>query len=239
MKKEKMLLLGEEKSFITSEEKFSCQYGSVNLANKKSGEIVSIGKKKFVIVSPSMIDLLKKAKRMPQVVLPKDAASILAVTGAGKTWECLDAGSGSGFLSIFLSPYVKKITTYEKNSSFFQNVKRNIEFCGISNIDAKNMPVQKFTEKNLDLITFDIMDAEKLVSRAYNALKSGGWLCIYAPQLEQHMKCVEKMQKKKFTDIQTLENIQRKWKIDTRGFSHPHHTQVVHTGFLTFGRKLK
>ena len=65
----------------------------------------------------SFIDQLKKCKRGPQVILPKDAGSIAAITGVSSGWKCLDAGGGSGFLSLFLGNLVRpggKVSAYEK-----------------------------------------------------------------------------------------------------------------------------
>jgi tRNA (adenine57-N1/adenine58-N1)-methyltransferase catalytic subunit len=49
-----------------------------------------------------MNPLLRKLKRGPQVVLPKDIGMILGFTGVGKTSKVVDAGAGSGWLAISL-----------------------------------------------------------------------------------------------------------------------------------------
>ena len=71
----------------------------------------------------NIIETLKKVRRLPQVVLPKDAALIVAYTGLSPGWKVLDAGTGSAFLAIFLANLVKpgKVITYEKNKDFAKN----------------------------------------------------------------------------------------------------------------------
>ena len=86
----------------------------------------------------STLDLLKKIRRMPQVVLPKDVALIIAHTGLQKDWCVLDAGTGSGFLSIFLAGLVKKVVSYERRKDFTDNIKKQVKKLGIKNLKIFN-----------------------------------------------------------------------------------------------------
>jgi tRNA (adenine57-N1/adenine58-N1)-methyltransferase len=190
---------------------------------------------------PTIIDLLKRCKRGPQVILPKDAASIAAVTGLRSGWKCLDAGGGSGFLALFIGNLVQpkgKVTTYEKRKEFFDIILSNIRTCRLERaVKAKNRDFSKFVEKGLDLITLDMKGAETLIKKCHKALKPGGWLCVYSPHIEQQKTAVAEMRKHKFQEMQTIENILRPWQV-TEGFTHPYPSGIVHTGFLSFGRKV-
>jgi len=53
-------------------------------------------------------DILMKLKRGPQVILPKDAGMIIAISGIGKESVCVDAGAGSGWLAVTLGNIAKK-----------------------------------------------------------------------------------------------------------------------------------
>lgn len=246
MKSQKILLIGKEKSFLVDRamKKFHSNYGELNLTKiKKFGQKIKTNTgHEFTVVTPTVIDFLRKARRGPQIVMPKDAASIIASCGVESGWRCLDAGSGSGFLSIFLGNIVKpsgKVYAYEKNKQFAKNIEYNIKFCGLGGVVIlKNKDVKSATEKELDLVTLDMIDAEKLVPRVHKALRTGGWLCVYSPHIEQQKKTVAVMQKLGFMQIHTVENIQRYWKIDVRGYSHPKPSGLLHTGFMTFGRKI-
>src|SRR3989338_767097 len=237
-----VLLAGKRRILIdTSAKSVNTDCGKINLTKiKKYGQkIKSSTGDSFVALKPSFVDLLKKAKRGPQVVTPKDAAQIVALTGAESGWNCLDAGGGSGFLSLFIANIVKPgaVTTYERTKESAEKIRGNAKLFGLNNITVKNKDVLKgFNEKNLDLITLDMLGAEKMVKPCHRALKEGGWLSIYSPHIEQQLRCIKEIDNLKMEHA-TVENTRRFWKSEA-GFTHPFHTQLAHTGFITVARKI-
>lgn len=194
----------------------------------------------FIATRPSFIDILKKCKRGPQIIMPKDAVHIIAVTGLTRGWKCLDAGSGSGFLAIFLGNIVQptgSVVTYEKEKKFAENVRKNIEMCKLDKfVKVINKDVKKFHESELDLIALDMKYAEKMVKKCWKALNHGGWLCVYSPHIEQQKEVMKEIKKLDFTHLQTIENIQRSWQVSD--FTHPRPSGIMHTGFMSFARKV-
>lgn len=186
----------------------------------------------------SYIDVEKKFRRGPQIITRKDAATIVAATGIQPNWRCLDLGGGSGFLALFLANLVPNgtVTCYEIKKENANLLKENIEKSGFENIKVINNTAEKFTGKDFDLITMDLKGAEKLISKAYKALKKGGFVAVYSPHIEQQIKVAEAMEKAKFKNIRIIENIQRQW-TSVHGYTHPIPSQVVHTGFVAIGRK--
>ncbi len=188
----------------------------------------------------SLNKILENLKRLPQVVLPKDAALILAYTGIPTNAKIVDAGAGSGFLSIFLGYYCQKgkITTYEKNPEFAKVVQENIKITKLKNIKVKNKDILEsgIEETNLDLVTLDMKACERVIPEAHKKLKKDGWLAIYSPYIEQVIKVLEEMKKYKFKEIKTVENIVREWQSEY-GFTRPKTQGIMHTGWLTFGKK--
>jgi tRNA (adenine57-N1/adenine58-N1)-methyltransferase len=194
----------------------------------------------FVIIKPTIIDLLmKKVRRLPQIITPKDASLILAYTGIPTNSLIVDCGTGSGFLSIFLAYYCSegKVITYEKRSEFAEVARKNIELTGLKNIILKEKDVLKgIDEKNVDMITVDMEKAEKIVKKVFKALKPGGWLVIYSPYVEQVISVRKEIEKLNFTQIKTVENITREWRVGNHTL--PEVSGVMHTGWLTFARKV-
>ena len=186
----------------------------------------------------NLLDILKKLRRVPQIIMPKDASLILAYTGISPDSLIVDAGSGSGFLAIFLAYYCRggKVVTYEKRPDFAKVAKKNVELTGLKNIVVKEKDVlEGIDEKNIDLMTLDMKSAEKVVKMSFNALKPGGWLVIYSPYIEQVISVREEIEKLNFKEIKTVENIVREWRVGRHTL--PEVSGVMHTGWLTFARK--
>ena len=184
-------------------------------------------------------EILKSLKRLPQVITPKDSSLILAYTGIPTDAKIVDAGAGSGFLSIFLAWYCQKgkVVTYEKRCEFAEVVKKNVEKTGLKNIEVKNKNIlEGIDEDGLDLITLDMKDCEKVIPEAYEKLKEGGWLAVYSPYVEQVIKVMKEMKGVGFKQVNCAENIVREWQSEY-GFTRPKSQGLMHTGWLSFGKK--
>jgi len=242
---DKVLLFGKRSYIVVAgKEEFHCQYGKIDLkrlTNKNYGTKIKahLGEE-FIALKPNVADLLRKARRGPQVVLAKDAAQIIAVSGVGKESLVIDAGSGSGFLAIFLANAVKKVFTYENRKEFFEIAKQNIEFVGAKNIEIKNRDASKgFLQKDVDLVTLD-MEEPKAIKNAHKSLKPGGWLAVYSPTIEHASSACAQIRKLAFTEPRVLETSQREWRInvfDGKTRSRPR-SGGIFTGFLAFARKV-
>lgn len=240
-----VLLLSKERGFLVKVEKgkkLHTDFGVIDLSNaisKKYNSVVKTHKgKEFVLAKPSIVDFLnKKARMMPQAVRPKDAALILAFTGLNKNSVVVEAGTGSAWLTLFLANYVKKIYSYEKRKDFFENAKKNIRASGLKNIVLKNKDIrQGIDERNVDAVILDMKNAEQVVRHVFLTLKPAAWLVVYSPYIEQVKVVVEEIKKYNFAQILTVENILRPW--DVRGHTLPKRQGLLHTGFLTFARKV-
>lgn len=240
-----ILLLGPKSYLVKAEGRFDCEFGGTELdkvVGKKSGLKIKIGKYNFVVVQPTITDFLfKLAKRAPQVVLPKDAATILAVTGVGRDAVVVDAGTGSGFLAMFLANYVGKVHTYEKKKEFYKLAAKNIKKCGLKNIFARFADISKgIKEKNVDLVTLDLEHPEKIIRPAETALRPGGWLAVYCLHVEEVQAVCKALGKRAFGEPKIIDTIQFPWQIQIgkRTWTRPKSTMLGHTGFLVFARKM-
>lgn len=187
------------------------------------------------MTSMNIIDFLNKAKRGPQVILPRDAGIIISETGLNQNWKVVDAGSGSGFLSIILGNIGCKVYTYEIREDFYKIAKENIKNSGLKNIKIYNKDITKgIKEKKVDLVTLDMKGPERAIKHAYNALKPGGFLVVYSMHIEEVLAVIKELRKHSFY-VNVLENIQREWQ--SFGDATRPKTHLAHTGFLTFARK--
>lgn len=183
----------------------------------------------------------KKLKRGPQVITPKDSSLILAYTNTEPGSKVVDAGTGSGFLAIFLATYIRpgKVYTYENDERFIKIAEDNIKKSGLSKfIRLRKADVTKgIKERAVDLVTLDLKDAKKAIKHAYKALKTGGWLVVYSPTAEHLIESSKEIRKFRFVEMKTIESIVREWK--TEYTTRPETMGIIHTGFLTFAKKPK
>jgi tRNA (adenine57-N1/adenine58-N1)-methyltransferase len=243
--KELVLLVGPGTYLVqVGERKLNTEHGTIDLfelEKKKFGDRIKTHTgKEFMIIKPNVIDILmRKAKRLPQIVTPKDVSMILAYTGISPDSLIVDAGSGSGFLIIFLANYCRdgKIVTYEKRPEFCEVARKNVELVGLKNVVVKEKDILKgIDEKNVDLFTLDMEDAEKTIEKVFDVLKPGGWLVVYSPHIGQVISVRKKIEKLNFAQIKTIENIYREWRVGRHTL--PEVSGVMHTGWLTFARKV-
>jgi len=239
--KENLILLLGKKTYLIRPIKFSCEFGFCDLRKligKRYGARVKIGKERFTVVKPNIIDFLKKARRGPQIIMPKDSGLIVSVTGCSPGWKVVDAGTGSGFLSMFLANLGCTVYTYERKKEFYDIARKNVKNFGLMNVFLKNADITKrIKEKNVDLVTLDMQNPERVVKHASKSLKPGGWLAIYSMHIEEVKKVYEELKKYDFTDVKILENIQREWQ-SLGKLTRPKNYMLAHTGFLTFARKM-
>jgi tRNA (adenine57-N1/adenine58-N1)-methyltransferase len=183
----------------------------------------------------------RKLKRGPQVVLPKDAGLIAAFTGVGAGDRVVDVGAGSGWLAVFLANIVGgkgKVYSYEAREDFADLAERNAKKAGLESvIDViRKDASQGIEQKDVDLVTLDCADSDKLLPVAFESLKKGGVCVGYLPHVEQVKEFVFTAQEAGFEVSRVVEGIVRDWLVRDRG-CRPENTGLTHTGFLVFLRK--
>lgn len=180
--------------------------------------------------------IYKKMRRGPQVILPKDIGMILAYSGVGKDSVCIDAGTGSGWLTVSLARVARHVYGYDIRDDFLKITKHNIDFVGVDNVTLKNQDItKKIDERNVDLITLDLPSSERALRNAKKALRPGGCIVGYFPNMEQAKKYVGKLEQLGFVDVYTIETIVRDILVRKEG-SRPSTKGLWHTGYLTFAR---
>jgi len=182
------------------------------------------------------IHLQKKFRRGPAIILPKDAAIILAHTNLDRSSRVLDAGTGSGFLTCFLARFVKRVYSYDNRKEFLELAKENARSSQLKNITFRHQDIfLGVPDKNLDLITLDLKDAHLALDNCHAALKQEGYLAAYLPNISQVQDFVLAA-KKQFKVIKVLETIERPWIVEERRL-RPENVILGHTGFIVILKK--
>ena len=238
-------IVAKAKQYIVSDttKDFSTTYGSIAKKDLKAkpGSIVKTKTgKEFVVLDADWLDIYKRLRRLAQTIPLKDLGAIIAETGIDKSSICVDAGLGSGALACFLAHLAKHVTSYEIREDCIATAKQNMDNLGIKNLTIKHKDVcEGIDEKEVDLITLDLPEPWKAISHAAKALRVGGWLVCYTPQITQAQEAVSTITKdKRLLYSKTLELIERQWKIEGR-IVRPKNTPIGHSGFLTFARRIQ
>ncbi len=230
---------GDKYLLRNNEQELHTKHGVIKV-QKKDGKTESHLGTTYFQTNANFTDLLLQCKRGPQVVLPKDAAAIVAHSNLQPGSNIVDAGSGSGWLSSFLANYVGSkgtVTTYEKRKDFAKIAKENFKFLGLKNIKLKNADVTKgIKEKQLDLITLDLLTPTD-VPNIHKALKAGGYVVAYVPHIEQAEQFVKYMREQGMWFEKTIEVIEREWILKSNKLKEKMGA-IGHTAYLVFCRKV-
>ena len=212
------------------------------LVGKEYGKQIEIGNKQFWILSPSLQDKLQGIKRRAQIILPRDAAHIIMNCSIESGHTVLEAGIGSGSLTIALANAIAptgQVISYDIREEFVNHALKNIQRAGVESMVTTKIKdvTEGIKEKELDAVILDIPNPWDAVEHAWNSLKVGGYFCSYSPLISQVENTVKELKKYSFIETKTMENIQREMVVSSYG-TRPSFNMLGHTGYLTFARKV-
>lgn len=215
---------------------------STQLINKNFGEKIEIGTKNFTLLEPSIIDKLEGIKRQAQIILPKDSAMIAMYCDVHNGSTIIEAGIGSGALTISLANLVGpdgKIISYENREDHAEFAKKNIITAGLEDFsEIKLRDITKgIDETDVDSVIIDIPNPWDAVEPAYKSLKVCGHFASYTPTINQLEKVVKTLRQFNFVEIKSFETLQREIVVGDGG-TRPSFDMLGHTGYLTFARKV-
>ena len=205
------------------------------------------GNSKLLAFRPTMSDFVLKMKRGAQVVYPKDIALILLYADVFPGASVLEAGTGSGSLTIALSRTVGdagRVVSYDSREDHQTTARANVEaWAEVSGAKPTNLELrlgdifEGVPEKDFDRLILDLPEPWKAIGTTTDSLVPGGIMCCYLPTVPQVSTTVEAMRRSGFALIETFEGLIRTWNIDGQSV-RPDHRMIAHTAFLIVGRKL-
>lgn len=195
----------------------------------------------FWVFEPLPVDVILKMGRATQIIYPQDIGFILVQTDIGPGKKVVEAGTGSGSLTINLAYYVRPnghIYSYDINEKSTKQAQKNLEkmnLAAFATLKAGDV-CQAIEEKEVDVVMLDLATPWLAVENAWGALKESGSICCFSPTIEQVKKNVKILNIRGFVDIRTHEVLCQDYQVRENA-TRPITTMIGHTGFMTFARK--
>jgi tRNA (adenine57-N1/adenine58-N1)-methyltransferase len=198
----------------------------------------------FLVLRPTLAQLVPNLPRQAQVIYPKDIALILVWADIFPGARVVEAGVGAGALTLAMLRAVGpggQVISYEIREDFARAAEDNIaRYYGPAphwRLKLADVTTD-LAETDVDRMMLDLPEPWHLTERSWQALRPGGILMSYLPTIVQVKSLVDSLREHGgFTPIETMESLMRFWHI--KGMSvRPEHRMVAHTGFVTVARRV-
>jgi tRNA (adenine57-N1/adenine58-N1)-methyltransferase len=216
-----------------------------DLIGGPEGVVVTIGSTQYLALRPLLSDFVLSMPRGAQVVYPKDAGQIVQMADIFPGAHVVEAGVGSGALSMSLLRAVGdtgRLSSYERRPDFAEIAQANVERFFGGPHPAWSITVgdlqDALDEMDVDRVVLDMLAPWETLDAVARALRPGGVVCCYVATTTQLSTTVEALRAHGcFTEPQSWESIVRGWHVEGLAV-RPQHKMVGHTGFLCTSRRL-
>lgn len=199
---------------------------------------------RLVALKPRMSDYVLKMRRGAQVVYPKDLGAILVWGDIAPGLTVLEAGTGSGALTMGLLRAVGdtgRVVSIELRPDHADHSRKTLEgfFGGIPpNLELRvGDVIDAIAEVAPDRLVLDLPEPYAVVEAAVAGLPTGAIWVSYVPTVPQVQLTAEALHESGcFYGVKHFEVLHREWKVEGRSV-RPNHQMVGHTGFVTVARK--
>ncbi|MGD1060524.1 MAG: tRNA (adenine-N1)-methyltransferase [Methanomassiliicoccales archaeon] len=216
-------------------------FDSSRLLEVEDGARIEIAGSAFFALRPKANELMESLERGAQIIMPKDAATIVFRLGIGAGDTVIEAGVGSGSLTtalLFAVGPTGKVISIELRADHAEKASKNIERTGLSDRwrlivgDAKKAEVGAMA----DSLVMDLPAPWEALDNLGSRLRGGGRLCAYVPNMNQVEETVKALRANAYVEVEALENIQRGIEVHEGGV-RPAFEMLGHTGYLIFARR--
>ena len=196
----------------------------------------------MLLLEPSLDDRITRIKRNTQIIFPKDAAMIVSRLSLRAGSRVIEAGTGSGGLTIALAWSVApsgRVFSYEIRDDHCRVAQANLEKMGLlSYVELRNASIlDGFEQSNVDALVLDLRTPWLFLEQAREALRPGGFFAALVPTTNQVSELLKGLESFAFADINVEEILVRSYKpVPDR--LRPDESMVGHTVFLTSARPI-
>lgn len=200
---------------------------------------------KFTAFIPLLSDYVLSMPRGATIVYPKDAAMIVGVADVYPGARVLEAGVGSGALSLSLLRAIGSegtLHSFERRDDFAEIARKNVAeyFGGLpTNWSLTGGSVQDYEHTlSYDRVVLDMLAPWECVEMAARVLRPGGVYLAYVATTTQLSATAEALKSDgHFTEPESSETIVRGWHHEGLAV-RPQQRMIGHTGFLIHSRRM-
>ncbi|HZD71207.1 MAG TPA: tRNA (adenine-N1)-methyltransferase [Actinomycetes bacterium] len=218
-----------------------------DVIGRQEGDVVAtdLGQR-LLVLRPTLADWVVKMPRGAQVIYPRTIALMVMAADVRPGMTVLEAGAGSGALSIALLQALLpggRLVSFELRPEFAAQAARNVEgwFGKVPReweLRQGDVVAGVREVGTVDRVLLDLLEPWLVVPGAVGALARGGLLVAFVATVPQVMRTVEALEAtRRFGLIETFEAILRPWHVDGLAV-RPEHRMVGHTGFLVCARRV-
>lgn len=211
--------------------------------------IVSSNDIEYLALRPLLTDFVMSMPRGAAIIYPKDAAQILGAADIFPGATVVEAGVGSGALSLWLLRAIGTegtLKSFERREEFADVARANVTaFTGAEPTNwsitigdlAESLP-DVAAPASVDRVVLDMLAPWECIDAVSEALTPGGVLLCYIATVTQLSRVAEAIRGSgNFTDPDSSETIIRGWHVEGLAV-RPDHRMIGHTGFLLTARRL-
>ena len=211
--------------------------------------VVSSNDVEYLALRPLLTDFVMSMPRGAAIIYPKDAAQILGQADIFPGARVVEAGVGSGALSLWLLRAIGSegtLTSFERREEFAEVAQGNVAtFLGavptnwtVTVGDLQDAMPATIQPGTVDRIVLDMLAPWECLEECADALTPGGVLICYIATVTQLSRVAEAIRATgAFTDPEPSETMVRTWHVEGLAV-RPDHRMIGHTGFLLTARRL-
>ncbi|SER54078.1 tRNA (adenine57-N1/adenine58-N1)-methyltransferase [Propionibacterium cyclohexanicum] len=236
------LVLEAGKSFHTT--KGALSHDEI-IAGPEGVVVRTVGGAEFTVFRPLLHEYTVGMPREAAVIYPKDAAQILMWADIFPGARVLEAGVGSGALSLYLLRAIGPtghLHSYERRPEFAEVAQRNVaDFLGAEHpgwqVSIGDL-VTSICDEPVDRAILDMLRPWDCIDAVAERLVPGGVLCCYVTTTTQLGRVADQLRAHGgFTEPDLSETTVRQWHAEGLAI-RPGHGTSAHTGFLVMSRRM-
>ena len=200
----------------------------------------------FLVMRHLLVDYVMSMPRGAQVIYPKDAAQIVHEGDIFPGARVLEAGAGSGALTLSLLRAVGpdgRVISYEARADHAEHARRNVSVFyghhpGNWELIIGDLAVSELPDGSIDRAVLDMLAPWEVLDAAARLVIAGGVLVVYVATVTQLSRVVEALRAQQvWTEPRSWETLQRGWNVVGLAV-RPQHSMRGHTAFLVAARRL-